>query len=249
MRCCACGSTARRSATRSRGDARRPPRRCRPGRSRRHPRDGDLGGGRGVLRGSRHRHLRRGDRRPRRPGRLRRPRQVAHAPSQHEPADRRRRGRRDRDGRRLRARARRRPRLRERPRSLRTARDHPRTHPRMGGHAAASTSPRPHPSQGGDPPRARVLGRGDGAGGPAQRTHLARAPARPRRGGRRRSRTARPLALAAAKRAIGASYEDAGRSAGTDEETRSLLALFASNDGREGVRAFVEKRAARFEGR
>ncbi|CAN7442968.1 enoyl-CoA hydratase/isomerase family protein [Microbacterium sp. LjRoot45] len=58
-----------------------------------------------------------------------------------------------------------------------------------------------------------------------------------------------PLALAAAKRAIGASYEDAGRSAGTDEETRSLLALFASNDGREGVRAFVEKRAARFEGR
>lgn len=58
-----------------------------------------------------------------------------------------------------------------------------------------------------------------------------------------------PLALAAAKRAIGASYEDAGRSPGSDEETRSLLALFASADGREGVRAFVEKRAARFEGR
>lgn len=58
-----------------------------------------------------------------------------------------------------------------------------------------------------------------------------------------------PLALAAAKRAIGASYENDGRSPGSEEETRSLLALFASADGREGVRAFVEKRAARFEGR
>lgn len=58
-----------------------------------------------------------------------------------------------------------------------------------------------------------------------------------------------PLALAAAKSAIGASYETDGRSLGSEEETRSLLALFASADGREGVRAFVEKRAARFEGR
>lgn len=58
-----------------------------------------------------------------------------------------------------------------------------------------------------------------------------------------------PLALAAAKSAIGASYETHGRSPGSEEETRSLLALFASADGREGVRAFVEKRAARFEGR
>jgi len=58
-----------------------------------------------------------------------------------------------------------------------------------------------------------------------------------------------PLALAAAKGAITAAYELDPVSPGSARETAALLALFASADGREGVTAFVDKRAARFEGR
>jgi enoyl-CoA hydratase/carnithine racemase len=58
-----------------------------------------------------------------------------------------------------------------------------------------------------------------------------------------------PLALAAAKAAVTASYELDPATPGSDLETRSLLALFASEDGREGVRAFVGKRAPVFRGR
>lgn len=58
-----------------------------------------------------------------------------------------------------------------------------------------------------------------------------------------------PLALAAAKAAVTASYELDPASPGSDQETRSLLALFASEDGREGVQAFVGKRAPVFRGR
>lgn len=57
-----------------------------------------------------------------------------------------------------------------------------------------------------------------------------------------------PLALAAAKRAITAAVEPDIESAGSEQETRELLALFASDDGREGIAAFLEKRPAEFSG-
>jgi len=54
-----------------------------------------------------------------------------------------------------------------------------------------------------------------------------------------------PLALAAGKSAVAAS----GTESGYARETELLMSLFASEDGREGVSAFVEKRAPRFTGR
>jgi len=59
-----------------------------------------------------------------------------------------------------------------------------------------------------------------------------------------------PLALRAAKAAISASYAPSGgASSGSALEQRLLLELFASRDGIEGVRAFIEKRPAVFTGR
>ena len=52
-----------------------------------------------------------------------------------------------------------------------------------------------------------------------------------------------PLALAAAKRSITDAYDlQRGQSAGFDRERDELLTLFGTEDGLEGVRAFVEKR-------
>jgi enoyl-CoA hydratase/carnithine racemase len=60
-------------------------------------------------------------------------------------------------------------------------------------------------------------------------------------------RGAPPLALAAAKQAINPS-----EAAALDEllryETEAQLRCFASDDGHEGVRAFLEKREPRFTG-
>lgn len=58
-----------------------------------------------------------------------------------------------------------------------------------------------------------------------------------------------PLALAAAKAAVTASIEPDPETPGSAFETRALLDLFASHDGREGVEAFVTKRPPAFEGR
>lgn len=58
-----------------------------------------------------------------------------------------------------------------------------------------------------------------------------------------------PLALAAAKSAIMASVEPDPATLGSAQETNALLELFSSADGREGIDAFVHKRAAVFEGR
>ena len=58
-----------------------------------------------------------------------------------------------------------------------------------------------------------------------------------------------PLALAAAKSSITAAVEPDPASTGSALETQALLGLFRSADGREGVTAFLHKRAARFTGR
>lgn len=57
-----------------------------------------------------------------------------------------------------------------------------------------------------------------------------------------------PLALAGTKRAIAAAVDAEWPTAGADQETRELMALFASHDGAEGIAAFVEKRPAQFTG-
>ncbi len=61
-------------------------------------------------------------------------------------------------------------------------------------------------------------------------------------------RTRAPLALAAAKRAIRAAETPAWPTPGAEQETAELLTLFASEDGAEGIDAFIAKRAPRFAG-
>ena len=56
-----------------------------------------------------------------------------------------------------------------------------------------------------------------------------------------------PLAVAAVKRVI-ARGADVSLSTANELEATAFSALFASSDQREGMRAFLEKRAARFEG-
>jgi enoyl-CoA hydratase len=57
-----------------------------------------------------------------------------------------------------------------------------------------------------------------------------------------------PLAIAASKRVIARGY-DADQITGNELEATAFSGLFASEDQREGTRAFLEKRAARFSGR
>jgi enoyl-CoA hydratase len=57
-----------------------------------------------------------------------------------------------------------------------------------------------------------------------------------------------PLAVAAAKRALRAGA-DLGLAQGLALEAEAFAALFATEDMREGTRAFLEKRAARFQGK
>jgi enoyl-CoA hydratase len=57
-----------------------------------------------------------------------------------------------------------------------------------------------------------------------------------------------PVALSLVKAAVRQAFESP-LSAGLAHEKELFLAAFASDDGREGVRAFLEKREPRFEGR
>ena len=57
-----------------------------------------------------------------------------------------------------------------------------------------------------------------------------------------------PVALRLAKQAVNAAFELPLRE-GLEREKELFLAAFASEDGREGVRAFVEKRTPEFKGR
>ena len=57
-----------------------------------------------------------------------------------------------------------------------------------------------------------------------------------------------PLAVIAAKEAVNRA-EELGLEAGLEFERRSFYLLFASEDQREGMRAFLEKRPPRFAGK
>ena len=57
-----------------------------------------------------------------------------------------------------------------------------------------------------------------------------------------------PVALRLAKQAVNAAFEMPLR-AGMEHEKELFLAAFGSEDGQEGVRAFVEKRKPVFQGR
>ena len=57
-----------------------------------------------------------------------------------------------------------------------------------------------------------------------------------------------PVSLRLAKQAVNAAFEMPLR-AGLEHEKELFLAAFASEDGREGVKAFVEKRKPDFKGR
>jgi len=57
-----------------------------------------------------------------------------------------------------------------------------------------------------------------------------------------------PVALRLAKQAVTAALETP-LAAGLELEKELFLAAFASEDGREGVRAFIEKRKPEFKGR
>ena len=64
------------------------------------------------------------------------------------------------------------------------------------------------------------------------------------------SRMARwsPVALGLAKQAVRVAFEKP-LTEGLDDERELFLSAFDSDDGREGVRAFVEKRRPNFKGR
>jgi enoyl-CoA hydratase len=57
-----------------------------------------------------------------------------------------------------------------------------------------------------------------------------------------------PLAVRAAKEAVNRAYE-LSLEAGLEFERRTFFMLFASEDQKEGMRAFVDKRKATWQGR
>ena len=57
-----------------------------------------------------------------------------------------------------------------------------------------------------------------------------------------------PLAVRAAKEAVNRAYE-LSLEAGLEFERRNFFMLFASDDQKEGMRAFMEKRSPRWNGR
>jgi enoyl-CoA hydratase len=57
-----------------------------------------------------------------------------------------------------------------------------------------------------------------------------------------------PLAVRAAKEAVNRAYE-LSLEAGLEFERRNFYALFASEDQKEGMRAFIEKRKPEWKGR
>ena len=155
-----------------------------------------------------------------------------------------------------RVRARRRPRGRARVRlpvrrpgrAARPARDQAGDHPRLGRHAAAATpgrsreGPRPdlHGPAGARRPRRSTSGSSTGS---HRRTRSTGSPStRPRT-----FATGPSLAFAAAKRALAAA--DRPLEEGLRVEREAFVALFATRDQEEGMRAFLDKREPRFEGR
>ena len=131
---------------------------------------------------------------------------------------------------------------------VRPAGDQDRRHPRRGRHAAPDPCARQGQGDGADPHRPHARrprgggarpgdpgrgARGDGPGGAGTGGEVAAMP---------------PLAVIAAKEAVNRAYE-LSLEAGLEFERRNFFLLFASEDQKEGMRAFIEKRPAEWKGR
>ncbi len=172
------------------------------------------------------------------------PRAAGGAPHRHH-----RRRERVRARRRLRDRDGLRPRLREREGALRPARGEPRAHPGVRRDAAAHAARRDRPGPGDGPHRRHgTTPRRRRRSGSRSRCSRPRSssPSRRRRRGRspRRRRSRSPWRSAASARAPTPICASGASSSG-----RPSRALFGTEDAREGMKAFLEKRPAKFQGR
>ena len=134
-------------------------------------------------------------------------------------------------------------------RQFRATRDVARDHPGRRRHPAPDARGRQGAGDGRDPQRPAPDGPGSAGGGPRRHAWSpARRGSRSRSAWRARSPPKGPVATRLAKESVNRAYETTLQ-AGLEAERRALYLAFASEDAKEGLTAFTEKREPEFKGR